>query len=466
VWYNKVRNFRTMKLSRIFSFLLIVAALVTAGFGCKGLSTAQQQAIAPLTLEYWTVFDDVDALQKEINTFRANHPYITVNVRQLRAEELYPRLVEALSEDHGPDIISVQNRRLGEFISKLAPMPSTVLDTTEVIEKGQFSSNVIVNSQTVPTVSLAQLDSEYIKTVGSDVVRGGQIFGLPLSIDMMAVFYNKDLLDRSGVAQPPTDWTSFQEAVKKITKYDKRTGKLMQYGTAFGTGTNISGSDDLLYVLFKQSGLDFVDRNGQAVFNRLGQRTVDVLNFYTDFANPSRDTYSWSEDAGDAFENFVAGRVGFFFGYSYHLPLINARAPQMEVRILPLFQLNSDSPVNVANYWIQSVTAKSKHQNEAWLLVNFLTHSKATKDYLNQTNRPTALRAYIADQKNKPELAPFIDQILIAQNWYKGRDYMAALKAVQDMISQWLSPIPENSRQQEWQANILNQTAAKINQTF
>lgn len=455
-----------MKFGKFFILFAVLTVLTTAGFGCKGLSQAQVQATAPVALEYWTVFDDVDALQKEIAAYRAARPYITVNLRQLRADELYPRLVEALAEDRGPDIISIQNRRLGEFGSKLAPMPASVNDTIVTVTKTTLGSNTTITTQAQPMISLSQLDNEYIKAVRDDVVRGGQVYGLPLSMDMMAIFYNKDLLDRSGVPEPPKTWEEFQTAAKKITKYDKKTGKIIQSGAALGTGNNIPGSDDLLYLLFRQSGVSFVERSGQAVFNLSGQSAGQIMDFYTDFANPARDTYSWSADQSDALEAFLSGKVGFFFGYSYHLPAIKARASQFDYRLLPLFQLNADAPVNVASYWMQSVLAKSKHQNEAWGLINYLTHSKATKDYLDQTGRPTALRAYIVDQKNKPDLAPFVDQILIAENWYRGRDYTAATKAVQDLLVEWLQPAPDPNKVDQWRQDILNRAAAKINQTL
>ncbi len=455
-----------MKFGKLIIIFSLIAFLTTAGFGCKGLSQTQVQATKPVTLEYWTVFDDVDVLQKEINAYKAARPYITVNLRQLRADELYPRLIEALAEDKGPDIISVQNRRIGEFASKLVPMPPSVNDTLVTVEKTTLGTNTTVNTQVRPMVSLSQLDREYVKAVRDDVTRSGQIYGLPLSMDMMAIYYNKDLLDRSGVPEPPKTWEEFQAASKKITKFDKKTGKIIQSGAALGTGNNIPGSDDLLYLLFRQSGVGFVARDGQAVFNLSSQSSGQIMDFYTDFANPSRDTYSWSAEQGDALESFLNGKVGFFFGYSYNLPTVKARASQFDFRLMPLFQLSQDTPVNVASYWIQSVLAKSKNQNEAWGLIDYLTHSKATKDYLDQTGRPTALRAYIVDQKAKPDLEPFVDQILIAENWYKGRDYAGAYRAVEDMLTQWLQPSPDPDKADEWHQTILNQAAEKINQTL
>lgn len=461
------------KISISFLAIFMVAGLfLFLGFGCKGLSQTEVQATKPITLEYWTVFDNVDALRAMVAKFNSSHPQIIVNIRQIREAELYPRLVEALAEDRGPDIISIKNRWVKTFQSKLTPMPASVNDTTVVVQKGQFSSQTIVTTNPKTMVNALSLDREYVKVVKDDVMIGNSIYGLPISLDTMAVYYNKDILDRSGVPEPPKTWDEFQAAVKKINKYDKKTNKITQSGTALGTGSNIPGSDDILYALFRQSSVPFSAKSGQALFNLAeGGRGAEtpamaVLNFYTDYANSTRDTYSWNGEMGNALDQFVNGTVGFFFGYSYNYAQIKARAPQLNLEVLPLFQLNPEKPVNVANYWIQTVTAKSRNQNEAWNLIDFLTHSKVTKDYLDATGRPTALRAFISAQKEKPELVPFVSDVLIAENWYRGSNYEAAVKALNDLLHDWLIPAPGDFDQSEWRQNLLNTAAAKINQTI
>ncbi|MDO8509633.1 MAG: extracellular solute-binding protein [bacterium] len=465
-----------MKKNKIYFSLAIFSLsvfLVVSGFGCKGLSTTQIQATKTITLEYWTVFDDVDALRAGVDSFRQLRPYINVNIRQLRSDELYPRLVEALAEDKGPDIISVRNRWMKTYVSKLASMPASVDDTTIVVTKGQFGTNTTVNTATKPMINQLGLDREYIKVVKDDVVLNGNIYGLPVSLDTMAIFYNKDLLDSAGVAEPPKNWEEFQVAVKKMTKYDKKNNKILQSGAAFGAGANVPGSDDLLYLLFKQSGYNFTTKNGQAIFNLTpsglsgGQEPpgISIMNFYTDYANEARDTYTWNKNMGNALDRFVNGSVGFFFGYSYNLPVIKARAPQLNLGVLPVFQLNPDKPVNVANYWVQTVVGKSKNQNESWNLIDYLTHSKYTKEYLDKTGRPTALRTFVTAQKENPDLDPFVSQILISENWYRGANYEAATKAINDLIDEWLTPAPAG-KEGNWQQEMLNRAAAKINQTL
>ncbi|MBI2037323.1 MAG: extracellular solute-binding protein [Candidatus Magasanikbacteria bacterium] len=451
---------------KLLPLVILILVLPLVGLGCKGLSKEEQAATQRVTLEYWTVFDDVDAMQAQIDKYKADRPYLTINLKQLRVDEIYPRLLEALAEDRGPDIISVRNRWMTFYKPKLAAMPGSVSDTTVRVEKTTLGTKTTVSTVNQNLLTPNQLEKEYVQAVKNDVIMDNQIYGLPLSLENMALYYNKDLLDRANIAEPPKTWEDFQEAVKKITKFDRTSGNIVQAGTALGTGNNISGFEDIIYILFKQSGVNLI-KDGRVNFSTRDQANpaISVMNFYTDFANSSRDTYAWNEDMAMSLDKFINGSLAFFFGYSYHYPVIKARAPQLNMAVLPMLQLNPEQPVNVANYWVQAVTDKSKHKNEAWALLNYLAHSKVTKDYLEQSGRPAALRAYIAGQLDNDQLYPFASQVLISDSWYKGKDYDATVKAMADMTHEWLLPAPEG-RELQWKQEVLNRAASKINQTF
>ena len=76
-----------------FLFISLAAVLPLVGLGCKGPSTEEVAATRPRTIEYWTMFDDLDALKPIIDTYKAERPYLTINVRQYRPEEFYTLLV-------------------------------------------------------------------------------------------------------------------------------------------------------------------------------------------------------------------------------------------------------------------------------------------------------------------------------------------------------------------------------------
>jgi len=454
---------------KVLSLFLILGLFVVSGFGCKNSLTGDQaEAVKPVSLEYWTVFDDVGAINDAVANFKTYRPYMTINVRQFKAEEIYSRLIEALAEDVGPDIISVPVRQLNFYQSKLATMPASVSDAIVETKKtitGSMETTVSLRAVNLPTV--LNIEREFFQTVKKDAVRNGNIYGLPLSLDSMVLYYNKDILDRAGVPEPPKTWTEFQDAVKKTTKFNKETGKIIQSGVALGTAKNINNFDDIFYVLLKQSGVTmgqggFVwsgDKNGNPIRN--------VLDFYTDFANAGRDTYSWNNDQEVALDRFIKGGLAFFFGYNYHYNLIKAQGANLNFDVLPLLQLNPENPVNVTNYSLQCVTSKSKNQGQAWNFINYLANLNV-KDYLDKTGRPTAKRAFLVEQKGKTELAPFVNDLLITENWYRGNNYEATKAALDSLYSEWIS-VPAGGEEDDiikWKEEVLNRAATKINQTY
>lgn len=449
--------------------LLFLTLFLVSGFGCKGTVTKEEQkAIKSTTLEYWTVYDDVGAINSAVEKFRLYRPYATINVRQYKPEEIYERLVEALAEDKGPDIISVPVRQLPFYRSKLATMPSSVVDgIVETRKTVTGGTETTISLRTVVMPNALSIDREFFQTVKKDAVVDDDVYGLPLSLDSLVIYYNKDILDRSGVPEPPKNWIEFQEAVRKTTKFNKETGNLVQSGAALGSAKNINNFDDIFYVLLKQSGVTL----GQGGFVWSGVKNenplYNVLDFYTDFANPTRDTYTWDEQQEMALDRFIKGGVAFFFGYNYHYNLIKAQGANLNFDVLPLIQLNPENPVNVTNYSLQCVLGKSKNQELAWNFINYLANQNV-KDYLDKTKRPTAKRAFLAEQRLDPDLEPFVKDLLIAENWYRGNNYEAAKTSLESLYKEWIN-LPSDEKEQtvnRQKEEIVNRANTKINQTY
>jgi ABC-type glycerol-3-phosphate transport system substrate-binding protein len=193
---------------------------------------------------------------------------------------------------------------------------------------------------------------------------------------------------------------------------------------------------------------------------------LQAMRFYTDFARPTKDVYSWNEKMGNALDQFARGKSVFYIGFSYDAARIHAQAPQLNVSVIPVPQLDAASPVNVANYWLESVVKKSKHQNEAWDFVRFLATPANISTYTKATFRPSPLRAQVNDQKDNPDLAPFASQVLFAKNWYHGQDPVTAAKAFADLIHGYLQPYGERENPTQRDANLIGNAARVIQQTM
>lgn len=423
-----------------------LALLVLTGQGCGGPSAAQQQAVTPVTLTIWNVFDGESALRPAMAKYQALHPNVSFDYRQLRVDEYKNELVRAFAEGRGPDLFFLHNTWVGEELSLITPMPkSLAIPYVEI--KGTIKKEKIYTVKTEPTISLRQLKNDFLDVVTEDVVRPYQatpksvpedrIWGLPLAVDTLALYYNRDLLNTAGLSAPPATWEAFQAAVPKLTSVGVND-QIIQSGAAMGTSRNVERAFDLLSVIMMQNGTTMTDDNGRAAFaNDNENREVpglQALTFYTDFANPTKATYTWNGQQAPSFDAFANGKTAFFFGYSYHAPLLRARNPKLKFATAPLPQIGGGRPVNYANYWVGTVAKASKNQLWGWDFIQFAAKADNVKDYLKVTAKPPARRALIADLAENEDLAPFAGQLLTADSWYKGNNAAVAEQALLDLI--------------------------------
>jgi len=454
---------------KITILFLLMIFILGSGFGCKSSQQATQAQQKPITLTYWRVFDDQDAFDEIIAKYKVLHPNITINYRKLRLSEYESELVNALAEDRGPDIFSIHNTWVKKYQPKLAPMPDTITMTYPVTQ-GTIQKTVVMQEQTTKSLTVKELKDNFVDVVSQDVVLDdGKIYGLPLSVDTLAMYYNRDLFNNAGISQIPTYWNKeFLQDVKKLTKQDSKTG-LIQSGVALGGSKNINRYSDILAVLMMQTGATMMSDSGQVLFQTTPNSTTnssyspgaDALRFYTDFAKSGMETYSWNSDMQNSLDMFISGNLAIMFDYDYDYATIKTQAPKLNFSVAKLPQIEGNPPTNInfANYWVEVVSKKSSSTNEAWDFVQFITKEEQAKVYLEKTKRPTALRSLVDTQKQDDQVGVFADQVLTAKSWYRGKNVQAAEDAIAEMIDSTIKNADQNIQE------IINIAAAKVQQT-
>ncbi len=256
----------------IFGLSLLLILITTSGAICKSRDT-QPDA---LVLDYWTVFSDTEQLNQSILQFTATHPYITVRVRQLSPNEYEDELISSWLKGEGPDIYSLPNTHIAAFKDLIQPLQDTIDLTTVVTEKSLGTKETIITPQTLRTISVQQVSSSFPQVVYDDVVYDyresddaqarERVFGLPLSMDTLVLYYNKDMLSRVKIALPPVTWQDFVDQVPRLTLQDV-DNNLIQSGAAFGTSNNVPRSMDIVSLLMMQNGATMTIGNRVAFAN-------------------------------------------------------------------------------------------------------------------------------------------------------------------------------------------------------
>lgn len=438
--------------NKIFAITLMLAFILTSGFGCKISDSDKKVMMPPFTINVWRVWDGPDSFDEIIANYRKIHPNATINYRKLRFNEYEKELLDALAEDRGPDIFSVHNTWMKKYKTKLEALPPTITMVYPEMQ-GTLKKEEVPVSRTTKSLTLKDLKDKFVDVVYDDVVMkdfGAQgnnnfeekIYGLPLSVDTLAMFYNKDLLNNAGIAEPPAYWNKeFQQAVKKLTKQDVK-GQIIQSGVALG-GSNIDRFSDILSVLMMQNGTQMTDETGNATFNRVPNTMqsqnynpgLEALHFYTDYSNPAKEVYCWNNKLDKSLDAFAQGKVALVYGYSFNLPTIRSQSPKLNFSIAKLPQIEgSAQSINFANYWIEAVSNKSKHKNESWDFLQFASREDQVKSFLAKTKKPTALKSLVNGQVDDVDIGVFASQVLTAKSWYRGFDPDAAEKIIGEMI--------------------------------
>lgn len=431
------------KYSKLFILSLVAIFLITSGIGCRGASKKIEERAKPVNLVYWRTQDDQGAFGAIIQGFQSLYPYVSITYRVIREQEYEQELLEAWAEDRGPDIFSIPNTWLGKYQSKLLPleMGSEIIMIKQTIT-GTIKKELKLVEERKKAPGLRQLQETFVETVPKDVIIDNNIYGLPLSLDILSLFYNRDMLNSAGIVSPPQTWEEFALDVSALTLQD-RYGEFIQSGAAFGTPDNISYVTDILSLLMLQNGTIMTNETGdKATFHqslpddRGYFPAQEALKFYLGFSQPGTEIYTWNNEMESSLDAFIAGKVGFIFGYSDFLDKIKTLAPKLNFDISNVPQIaGSLKQVNYARYPIEVISKRTEHPREAWTFVLYATEMQNAKTFVERSKHPTAHRGLIETQLQDFDLAPFAKGVLTAKTWYRGKNYSLVEESFNEMVS-------------------------------
>lgn len=325
----------------------------------------------------------------------------TIAYTQIDPANYGTQLLSALAAGTGPDVFEIGNRDLPKWKSVLSPIPAAYAQTFGVL----------------------QLQNMFPDVVDQDLVSSGTIYGLPLSIDTLAMVYNKGLFNSAGIAVPPATWEDFDADVAKLRAVNAQ-GQVTQAAAAIGgSEASVPNAADLLTLLMLQNGTQMVNSNMTAATfaaTNNGATGVSAFNFYLQFANAASPYYTWNDGMGNGFDSFVAGKTAVVFAYQSDLATIKAKAPYLNIGIAPMPQPTGASiSINYPKYY-GFVAAKAGQTAAAWNLILALAVTSGDgKTYQADTGKPPALRTDIQTDMNDPNLSVFASQALTARSWYE-----------------------------------------------
>jgi multiple sugar transport system substrate-binding protein len=373
------------KIIKILLGLLVVAILIPVVFYII-FSNFGKNTGGKITLTYWGLWEDQKTVQPIISDFERENPNIIINYIPQSIKQYRETLQTRINNGTGPDIFRFHNTWYPMLSGVLLPLPNDVITGSD-------------------------FNQTFYPVVQKDLVRNGAIYGIPLEVDTLSLYINTQLLQSVGLT-PPTTWNDFINDARAMTVKDEN-GKIKTAGAAIGTFDNIDHASDILSMLFLQNGVDFKNLSASS------DRFNGTLSFYTSFATDQNNV--WDNTLDPSTLAFSKGNLAMYFGYSWDYFNIKKFNPNLNFEVVPVPQL-PDRTVNMASYWAEGVSSKSKNQKQAFLFMKFLVKNTTEEKLYAEESKVRAFgepyaRVDLSDTlKSNPNVYTFVSQAKTASS--------------------------------------------------
>lgn len=374
--------------------LAVIFLLLLVGFGGYYFWSSRKDgssggsSSSEMVLEYWGLWEPESVMNGLISEFEKDNPGVKIKYTQATIIDYRKRLQSALASGSGPDIFRIHNTWLPMFVDDLAPAPARLVESLS-------------------------LETNYYPVVKESLYAQGNFYGVPLMIDTLALFYNKDILDQYQVS-PPRDWDQFRQLANQLTVRDQE-GRILQAGAAMGAASNVDHWSDILGLMMIQ--------NGAPIAGPYGDDAQQALDFFLVFTKKDR---VWDETLPDSTRAFAGGKLAFYFAPSWRIINLYELNPDLNFGVAPVPQLPEREPVSWATFWVEGVSARADEaeQEMAWKFLEFLSQKESLERIFKAGNQVHYIgqlypRLDMASQlTNDPLLGPFVSQAAYAKSWY------------------------------------------------
>jgi multiple sugar transport system substrate-binding protein len=239
---------------------------------------------------------------------------------------------------------------------------------------------------------------------------GENIYGLPLTVDARALFYNKTLLEEAGV-EPPTTWEELRAAAIALTKRDD-SGKLIQSGFAM----NDVG---LFNMWLQQAGGSMLSEDlSTANFN--SEAGLAVLNFWNQLLNDDKIyELGFGSGEGEGQDPFVTGKIAMAYNGPWALNgLKKYGSDELDFGVVPPpAGPNGDTGAIMGGFGL-AIPAGSKNKDAAWEFIKWWLADKDNALMWSKTsNNISGNLEAVADPffQDDPYLKPIVDTLSFAK---------------------------------------------------
>ncbi|HEY0789678.1 MAG TPA: extracellular solute-binding protein [Chthoniobacterales bacterium] len=263
---------------------------------------------APTKIVYWDFLGGGDGVRMKqiVDEFNKSQQEVQVAESTLTwGEPFYTKVHTSVVSGQTPDVMTYH---FSHFPAGVKAKDLRPISTEELAQAGLKASDF--------QKSLIDTSLEISKKFGQT----DQLFGVPLDIHSLVLYYNKTALQKAGLLDPdgkPTGLDGVDSFAKMLAQAKAKTHLIP-------IAANIHTQDPaslwrIWYTFFKQQGGDFL-KNGQLSFDDVGNQGKKSLQVMSDWAKQGFMQKNTSYASMVAL--FSAGRTDFMFNGLWEVPTL------------------------------------------------------------------------------------------------------------------------------------------------
>lgn len=307
--------------------------------------------------------------------------------------------VEALASGQPPDILIFPHDLLLKHQNKLAVIPFKTLP------ERQFKDSFIESGEIFLTPEGA--------------------LGIPVLVDPLVMYFNRNMLSGKGIATPPKYWDEFFTIAPKFNEKNN-AGNLKKTIVALGETSNIANFKEIFSALILQAGspITFIEVGGKlssALARNSGFENIPAeaaLRFYTEFSNPVKPVFSWNKSMLNSRDAFVAEELGTYFGLSSELNLLRARNPNLNFDVTTLPQIrDGKTRVTYGRIYGLVIPKSGKNISAAFTVASEIASVGSLQNLSELSGLSSSRRALLSIPPESPYQSVFYDSAIMTKVW-------------------------------------------------
>jgi ABC-type glycerol-3-phosphate transport system substrate-binding protein len=379
----------------IFGIGALIGLFVFATYTAKTSSTGTGSVVI------WGTLPRADMQTALTAITQTNTSFKSVSYVERDPATLPSDLATAIATGAAPDLVLTSQEELlsiEKFITPipLATLPASTFSNTFVEEGGLFAAP-----------------------------NGTGYYGVPFLVDPLVLFYNHAILSSDGIARPPSTWEALTGLVPNVAILTS-SRQITRGLVALGTYDNVDNARGILSSLFLQTGvpLSSYSPNGGLVAD-LGETSSSgvppghaVLDFYTQFADPSKISYTWNVSLTDSEQMFLTGDLALYLGYASRARFLTAANPNLDFGVAPLPQPATAAVKTVYGLvYAFMIPHGAKNASGAYQIAALLTNPAEQATAAADTGLAPATLSLLATAPASPAAAVAYAEALYAKGW-------------------------------------------------